>query len=67
MLCGLHAGHVRRIIICVYRSCYMVHGFSRTKEMLFQAGVLGASEFAGVLIGTKSLFCFHCILCQFER
>ena len=45
----------------------MVHGISRTKEMLFQAGVLGAAEFSGVLIGTTSLFCFRCILSQFER
>ena len=39
VLCGLHAGHVRRITICFYRSSYKVHGISRTKEMLFQAGM----------------------------
>ena len=42
MLCGLHAGHaghVRRITICVYRSSYKVHGIYKTTEMLFQAGV----------------------------
>ena len=49
MLCGLHAGHVQRISIGVYRSSYRVHRSSRTKEMLFQAGVfLGATEFSGV-------------------
>ena len=30
-------------------------------------GVLGAAEFSGVLIGTKSVFCFRFIRCQFER
>ena len=58
-LCGLHAGHVRRIIICVYRSCYMVRGISLTKEMLFQAGVWGAAEFSGVLIGTEIVILFR--------
>ena len=39
-------GHARNIIFCVYRSSYQVHGISRIKEMLFQAGgVLGAAEF----------------------
>ena len=32
---------------------YQLHGISRTKEMLFQTGVLGAAIFFGVLIGTK--------------
>ena len=37
-----------------------LHGISRTKEMLFE-GVLGAAKTSGVLIGTKSLFCFRSI------
>ena len=41
---------------------YRLHGISRTKEMLFSSGgVLAAAKFSGVLIGTKSLFCFRSI------
>ena len=39
MLYGLHTGHARDVTICVCRSSYKGHGISRTKEMLFQAGV----------------------------
>ena len=65
MLCGLHTGHARDITICVYRSKlpgtrYM--GFLETKEMLFQAVFfLGAMKVSGILISTKSLFCFRSI------
>ena len=40
---------------------YQVHGISKTKEMFFNLGCLGAAKFSGVLIGTKSLLCVRSI------
>ena len=48
----------------VDRSSWQAHRISRTNKMLCQAGVLWvrrAAGFSGVLIGTKSLFCFRSI------
>ena len=54
----------------VDRSSWQVHRISRSRNMLFQAGVLWvrrAAGFSGVLIGTKSLFCFRSIACNFAH
>ena len=39
MLCGLHTGHARGITLVFIAASYQLSGISRTKEMLFQAGV----------------------------
>ena len=42
-------------------------GFLELKKYFFKRGCFGCGEFSGVLIGTKSLFCFRSIRCRFER
>ena len=66
LLCGLNTRHVKDIILCINRSSWQEHRIPRTKKMFFQAGISGAAGFSGVLIGTKSLFCFRSIGCQSE-
>ena len=53
------------LVFMVAASRYM--GFLEQIKAFSSGGVLGAAEFSGILIGTKSLFCFRSIGCQYEN
>ena len=44
MLCGLRTGHARDITLVFIAARNQVHGISRTKEIIFQAGVFECGE-----------------------
>ena len=62
--CILGMPEISPAVFIAAASKYM--GFLELRNAFSSGGVLGAAEFSGVLIGTKSLFCFRSGGCQFE-
>ena len=53
--------------LCLSQQATSHMGYLEVKKCFFKRGCFGCGEISGVLIGTKSSFCFRSVWCRFER